>query len=44
MIEDKIIKLAKLNAILDLQIHLSKEIARLQKEIKKIEKDENSNS
>jgi hypothetical protein len=44
MIENKIIKLAKINVILDLQIYLLKEKERLEKEIKEIEKDENSNS
>ena len=44
MIEDKIIKLAKINVILDLQIYLLKEKEKLEKEIEEIEKDENSNS
>jgi hypothetical protein len=37
MIENKIIKLAKINVILDLQIYLLKEKERLEKEIKEIE-------
>ena len=43
MIEEKIIKLAKINVILDLQIYLLKEIEKLEKEVEEIEKDENSN-
>ncbi len=43
MIEDKIIKLAKINVILDLQIYLLKEKEKLEKEVEEIEKDENSN-
>ena len=44
MIEDKIINLAKINVILDLQIYLLKEKEKLEKEVEEIEKDENSNS
>ena len=43
MIEDKIIKLAKINVILDIQIYLLKEKEKLEKEVEEIEKDENSN-
>ena len=43
MIEDKIIKLAKINVILDLQIYLLKEKEKLEKEVEELEKDENSN-
>ena len=43
MIEDKIIKLAKINVILYLQIYLLKEKEKLEKEVEEIEKDENSN-
>ena len=43
MIEDKIIKLAKINVILDLKIYLLKEKEKLEKEVEEIEKDENSN-
>ena len=43
MIEDKIIKLAKINVILDLQIYLLKEKEKSEKEVEEIEKDENSN-
>ena len=43
MIENKIIKLAKINVILDLQIYLLKEKEKLEKEVEEIEKDENSN-
>ena len=44
MSESKMIKLAKINVILDLQIYLLKEKERLKKEVEEIEKDENSNS